>query len=311
MKKLICLISAIIMLIALAACEAKEAVAAETPSAEIPPIEAPPAEALPAEVPQNYDPGMGRISLSACPHSLIVYRNEYANSYHLIVYEQLVDREEYLKWSTSYGEDYEKYNIAQFISDYNIPREKFEFVIKYSENVRYQLNYNADAIYGGTANEYYSDKNRDERLRIFYLNSFLFDLKHNLLSYVKDNRPDAYKAWKKRLNETREWLKDPVPEGISENFLTFSGQISRWDIAPFIAEFGIDEAVVRQSLPFSLAEDYNRQSLKIDELFADVASGNFKADEDYILSAAPDIAADAEPEMAIPVEVIQDIPLAP
>lgn len=101
------------------------------------------------------------------------------------------------------------------------------------------------------------------------------------------------------------------PEGISENFLTFSGQISRWDIAPFIAEFGIDEAVVRQSAPFSLAEDYNRQSLKLDELFADVASGNFKADEDYILSAAPDIAADAEPEMALPVEVVQDTPLAP
>jgi hypothetical protein len=48
MKKLICLIIAVIMLTALAACGAKEAA---VPAAEALPAEAPPAESPPAETP--------------------------------------------------------------------------------------------------------------------------------------------------------------------------------------------------------------------------------------------------------------------
>jgi|LSQX01.2.fsa_nt_gb hypothetical protein len=231
------------------------------------------------------------------PHILKTYGTELDNSYHLIppCLIDFVGMEEFVKWSETFKNDPEGYNVSRFVSDFKVPKDTFEFILKYFGAEKYYFDRNADAVYDGTADEYYSDKNRGERLRIHFLNNFIYCLKSNLITYVTENKPDACQAWCARQNDTREWLRDPVPEGISEEFLVFDGQPSRWDIAPFIAEFGIEKAEVEKLTALFSSNIDTGQSLKIDELFADVASGNFKADEDYILSVVPDMPAEIDP----------------
>ena len=221
---------------------------------------------------------------SYCPHSLKSNGIDIEDSYHEIsgTLIQYIGEEKSNEWFTRYNNNFEMYNIEQFVNDFDIPRDIFEFLYFYDGVTKYNIDYNIEAIYNKKCDEYYNENNFDERYSLFNINYYTSCLKSNLLDYIKQNQADHFSAWVEKLNKTGEWCHASVPDGLPEGFMVFTGQIGRWNISEFIDEFQISDNILRQ-LESRFSKNANTGcELDYSRLYNDISSGLLYEDSVYI-----------------------------
>lgn len=220
-----------------------------------------------------------------CLHSLKINGIEIDNPYHSVTssFIEFVGEENFSIWSKRYEDNSEAFNIEHFVYDFNIPRNIFEFIYAYDGGTKYQVDYNIDAIYSNQCDEYYSEANSEERVKTYMEGYYLTCLKSNMLDYVINNNSFKFSDWCNKKNESRDWCKLPVPEEISKEFMTFTGQISRWTISEFIQEFDISVDIMKS---FEKRFSNNAQTgctLDYSKLYFDLDSDIIRDDVYYII----------------------------
>lgn len=245
-----------------------------------------------------------------CSHSLKVGGIEIENSYHGIsgAFIDYIGQERFQNWISDYEDDTEKINIAQFVNDFSIQRNVFDFIYNYDGGTKYQVDYNTDAIYNDQCDEYYSEDNLDERLNTYLTGYYLSCLKANLINYVANNMHDKYSDWCADNDKSKKWCILPIPEGISEEFMRFSGQISRWNISEFINEFDLNEETVRSlEARFSGNADTG-YTLEYTKLYNDIHSGIFNSDSEYLIYIGQ---MEADSAASYDIGIAEALPLVP
>lgn len=214
----------------------------------------------------------------------------YDNSYHCIPSELIfyIGEDNFNQWiekiksytlnETNGCNDY--CSIVNFIRDFNIPYDIFNYYIK-SSSMYYNYDYNLDIIYSGNdkiIEQYYTSDRIDDITN----KKFFSIIKSNIKSYLYNNKNIEFTEWINNKNNDKSWsysdmtskhqlinsginIKGDAYEIYSD---TFSGDIRQWSIIEAISYFDIPRSIIEEYIKIATDAFSPSCNLNIDKLYS-------------------------------------------